>query len=214
MQGLIMAKQKQQQAARSGAANPLKMSVRSMYLLKEFGKGERLQLPDNCALEFPDATRDGDITSAKYKKFVVHYRPDSGLYAGGTFRFLFDVTAVADYPYKPPQVTMLTRVWHPNITVEGRVCHNYLKTDAAFGEGAGWSPAIQMNGLVNALLTMFDVHTADNHSDSFNADDPLNTEAAQQCKSDWASFESRARQWTREYAKSVSVDDYRMAYRS
>jgi hypothetical protein len=91
--------------ARGGAApaarptNPLKMSVRSMYLLKEFGKGERLALPDNCVLEFPDATKDGDITSTKYKKFIVHYTPDSGIYAGGTFRIQFDLSDVPDYPF-------------------------------------------------------------------------------------------------------------------
>jgi hypothetical protein len=31
-----------------GAANPLKISVRSLFLLKEFGRGEHLALPDNC----------------------------------------------------------------------------------------------------------------------------------------------------------------------
>lgn len=87
------------------AANPLKISVRSLYLLKEFGKGEHLALPDNCQLEFPDATRDGDITSDKYKRFVVHYKPDTGIYAGGTFRMMFDVSAVPEYPYKPPKVS-------------------------------------------------------------------------------------------------------------
>jgi ubiquitin-protein ligase len=103
----------------------------------------------------------------------------------------------------------LTKLWHPNITIEGRVCHNYLKVDQAFGDGAGWSPAIQMNALVNAILTMFD-----EKSDSFNPDDPLNHEAAKQLREDYSGFVSKAKQWTREYARKVSIEPHRLAYKS
>jgi ubiquitin-protein ligase len=157
-------------------------------------------------LEFPDATKDGDITSDKYKRFIVHYRPSEGMYAGGTFRIMFDVSPVPEYPYKPPKVTCLTKVWHPNITLEGRVCHNYLQTDRAFGDGAGWSPAVQMQGLVNAILTMFD-----DRSDSFNPDDPLNDEAAAQYKNNRDAFATKAREWTREHARQLPIEEWRIA---
>lgn len=100
----------------------------------------------------------------------------------------------------------MTKVWHPNITLEGRVCHNYLQTDHAFGDGAGWSPAVHMQGLVNAILTMFD-----DKSDSFNPEDPLNSEAAAQFKSDRSGFSAKARDWTHEHARPVPIDPWKIA---
>jgi len=112
--------------AKAKASNNLRVSARSVFLLKEFGKtGETLELPPCCILEFPDA--EPDITSGKYKRFIVHYTSDDGIYEGGTFRLEFNVNNVPDYPYKPPQVRLLNRIWHPNIDLEGKVCHNYLK---------------------------------------------------------------------------------------
>jgi hypothetical protein len=50
----------------------------------EFGqKGETLELPPNCKLEFPDAPLDrNEVTSGKYKRFIVHYTPDEGVSSG------------------------------------------------------------------------------------------------------------------------------------
>lgn len=86
------------------------------------------------------------------------------------------------------------------------MCHNYLQTDAAFQDGAGWSPAVQMQGLVNAILTMFD-----DRSDSFNPDDPLNSDAAAQYKADRSAFAAKAAQWAREFARPVPVEDWKLA---
>jgi len=85
-------------------------------------------------MEFPDAKRDdtGGTCADKYKRFVVNYTPEAGYYAGGVFRFEFDVRDVPDYPEKPPKVTCLTKVWHPNISLDGRVCHNYLQANEAY----------------------------------------------------------------------------------
>ena len=76
----------------------------------------------------------------------------------------------------------------------------------AFGEGAGWSPVVTMEMLVNALMTMFD-----EQSDSFGLDDPLNLEAAAQCKQNKQAFTDKARQWTRDYARPVPIPEHCLA---
>ncbi|KAH3763405.1 NEDD8-conjugating enzyme UBE2F [Pelomyxa schiedti] len=184
-------------------ASALRTSSRSLFLLKEFGKiGEQLELdPSVCRLEFPDAPASGELTSGKYKRFFVKYRPQAGIYAGGEYLIEFDVRKVPEYPDRPPIVKVRTKIWHPNIDLEGSVCHNYLKVDSAFGQGCGWSPVIQMQGLVNGILTMFDFTDPEHHSDSFNEDDPLNLEAAKEYKTDSAAFIRHAKEWVNLHAR-------------
>lgn len=79
----------------------------------------------------------------------------SQIYAGGYFKIEFDVRKVKKYPFEPPKARMLTKIWHPNIDLDGNICHNYLKVDKAFGEGAGYSPALGMSGIVQGILTLF-----------------------------------------------------------
>jgi len=193
-------------------ASALTVSRRSIFLLRQFGKGEQLDLPDNCIMEFPDAKRDDTIGTCadKYKRFVVHFKPETGYYAGGEYRFEFDVRDVPDYPERPPKVTCLTRVWHPNIALDGRVCHNYLQANEAYGSGCGYTSALGLSHLVLAVLTMFDI-SKDHHSDSFNPADPLNTEAAQQFSRDESAFERTVRQYVKDYAGPVVIPPWCLA---
>jgi len=92
---------------------------------------------------------------------------------------------------------MLTQIWLPNIDPKGPICHNYLKVDPAFGEGAGYSPILGISGVVLGVLTLF--------YGGENPDDPLNNEAALQYKNSKATFEKKAREWTEQYAKPVSI---------
>eukprot|EP01106_Pelomyxa_sp_JSP_P005606 TRINITY_DN1890_c0_g1_i1.p1 TRINITY_DN1890_c0_g1~~TRINITY_DN1890_c0_g1_i1.p1 ORF type:complete len:227 (-),score=72.18 TRINITY_DN1890_c0_g1_i1:155-772(-) len=205
---MLLNRARQQQQQQQQGTNPMKMSMRSLLLLKEFGTtGERMQLPDSCKVEFPDApaTQTSVTTAGKYKRFIVHYAPTEGLYAGGTFRIEFDVNKVPNYPMQPPKARMLTKVWHPNIDINGAICHNYLKTEEAFH--GGWTPALKMQALVHAILTMFDTK-----SDSFNPEDPLNMEATAQLVSNRDAFERQAREWVKQYAKPVQIAPHCLAY--
>lgn len=180
------------------------LSRRSLRLQREFARGgETLSLQDSCVLEFPEPA------PRRYTHFVVHYQPREGLYAGGTFRFDFDAREV-DYPMAPPKVRCLTPVWHPNIALDGRVCHNFLQVNEAYGEGAGYTPALGLRDLVIAVETMFDV-TSTHHSDSFNPDDPLNHDAAEQFVRDRAAFERRVREYVRANAQPVPIPEERRA---
>eukprot|EP01103_Thecamoeba_quadrilineata_P000985 TRINITY_DN10874_c0_g1_i1.p1 TRINITY_DN10874_c0_g1~~TRINITY_DN10874_c0_g1_i1.p1 ORF type:complete len:202 (+),score=30.61 TRINITY_DN10874_c0_g1_i1:3-608(+) len=185
----------------------LRNSLRTLFLLKEFGRtGETLELPDTCVLEFPDADPNpkADFTSNRYKRFIVHISPDEGLYEGGTFRIEFSVLEVSEYPYKPPKAKLLTKIWHPNIDLEGGICHNYLKTDAIFRDGAGYSPVLGMSGVVTGILTLF-------YPGGENPDDPLNIEAANQYRQENVAFVKKAKEWTKNYATKVEIAPHCLA---
>lgn len=67
--------------------------------------------------------------------------PDKSPYEGGLFRLeiLFSVT----YPFKPPTVTFLTKVYHPNITPTGGICLGILKDE--------WVPSYTINTVLLAV---------------------------------------------------------------
>lgn len=128
--------------------------------------------------------------------------PEGSPYAGGIF--FLDVIFPADYPFKPPKVVFLTKVYHPNVASTGAICLDILK-DA-------WSPALTISRVllsISSLLT------------DPNPDDPLvpevsesrffhpfrflislsNSQIANLYKRDRAKFEANARQWTQKAAQ-------------
>jgi ubiquitin-conjugating enzyme E2 D/E len=72
--------------------------------------------------------------------------PKDSPYEGGIF--FLDVHFPVDYPFKPPKVTFVTRVYHPNVSSNGSICLDILK-DA-------WSPALTISRVllsISSLLT-------------------------------------------------------------
>jgi ubiquitin-conjugating enzyme E2 M len=122
-----------------------------------------LDLPKNCEIAFPEG-------ADRIMRFDVTLRPDEGLYRGGAFLTSFAVPP--GYPHDPPKVRCLTKVYHPNIDVDGNVCLNILRED--------WKPVLTVTSIVYGLNFLFLAP---------NPDDPLNKEAAQAMTSNAAAFE-------------------------
>ncbi|XP_056695373.1 uncharacterized protein [Spinacia oleracea] len=76
---------------------------------------------------------------------------------GGTFVFTFQVQYV--YPYEPPKVKSKTKVYHPNIDLEGNVCLNILRED--------WKHVLNVNIAIYGLYHLF---TQPNYEDPLNHD--------------------------------------------
>lgn len=64
---------------------------------------------------------------------------------GGAFLFTFHVTPA--YPHDPPKVKCKTKVYHPNIDLEGNVCLNILRED--------WKPVLNINTIIYGLNHLF-----------------------------------------------------------
>ena len=99
-------------------------------------------------------------TVKDYMNFTGVYTPDNdSLWYGGNYEFSIGVTD--DYPFNPPKVVCLTKIYHPNIDTEGHVCLNILKEE--------WSPILNISTVIAGLYFLF--------TDP-NPNDPLNLDAA------------------------------------
>lgn len=122
---------------------------------------QELELPDNVKLVQKDPD---DVMN-----FSLVVRPDPGSYwHKGTYEFQFKIAA--RYPYDPPKVTCVDKIYHPNIDTEGGVCVNVLRP---------WKPTYSVQIILFGLLFLF--------TDP-NPDDPLNKSAADDMRSDTSRF--------------------------
>lgn len=159
MLNLFSLKEKKEEGAK-GAGTKKKASAAQLRITKDINE---LELPKTCKTEFPDPD---DLLSFK----LIIY-PDEGFYRNGQFTFSFKIGAA--YPHEPPKVKCETKVYHPNIDLEGNVCLNILRED--------WKPVLTINSIVYGLQYLFLEP---------NPEDPLNKEAAQELQNNRRMFEN------------------------
>ncbi|XP_066327500.1 NEDD8-conjugating enzyme Ubc12-like isoform X1 [Miscanthus floridulus] len=122
-----------------------------------------LNLPKTTKITFPNGKDD-------LMNFECTIKPDEGYYMGGNFVFTFQVPPA--YPHEPPKVKCKTKVYHPNIDLDGNVCLNILRED--------WKPVLNINTIVYGLNLLFSQP---------NDEDPLNHDAAAVLRDDPKKFE-------------------------
>mmetsp|Transcript_59744 Transcript_59744/g.105076 ORF Transcript_59744/g.105076 Transcript_59744/m.105076 type:complete len:195 (-) Transcript_59744:53-637(-) len=109
--------------------------------------------------------------------------PDDTPYAGGVFEV--DIIIPDDYPFSPPKMKFVTKVWHPNVSsVTGAICLDILKDQ--------WSPALTMKTAMLSLQALMC---------SPEPNDPQDAVVATMYKERQAEFVSTAKYWTESYAK-------------
>uniref|UniRef100_A0AAV1TEF2 E2 ubiquitin-conjugating enzyme n=1 Tax=Peronospora matthiolae TaxID=2874970 RepID=A0AAV1TEF2_9STRA len=115
--------------------------------------------------------------------------PEGTPYEGGQFEL--EICIPPKYPFEPPQMRFLTKIWHPNISSQtGAICLDILK-DA-------WSPALTIK---TALLSIQALLSAAEPTD------PQDAEVAKMYLHDQKQFLSTARFWTESYAKQTNTGD-------
>ncbi|KAJ7927640.1 ubiquitin-conjugating enzyme E2 [Mycena leptocephala] len=107
--------------------------------------------------------------------------PDESPYAGGVF--FLSISFPVNYPFIPPKVSFTTKIYHPNINADGSVCLGILKDQ--------WAPSLTLSKVLLSICSMLTEP---------NPDDPLVPDIAHLYKTDRASYEANAREWTLKYA--------------
>ena len=107
--------------------------------------------------------------------------PDDSPYSGGVF--ILNIQFPTDYPFKPPKINFITKIYHPNIDAKGNIWVENLERE--------WSPAYT----ITIILLSIRIFLTEP-----NANAPLVPEIAEIYRSDRAKYEETAREWTLMYA--------------
>ena len=107
--------------------------------------------------------------------------PEGSPYEGGLF--IINIVFPSDYPFKPPKLNFITRIYHCNISAQGDICLDILKDQ--------WSPALTISKVLLSLCSLL--------TDP-NPDDPLVPSIANLLASNPSAHDERARLWTLKHA--------------
>mmetsp|Transcript_44348 Transcript_44348/g.123361 ORF Transcript_44348/g.123361 Transcript_44348/m.123361 type:complete len:171 (-) Transcript_44348:243-755(-) len=99
--------------------------------------------------------------------------PAGTMYEGGFFRAL--LTFPEDFPSKPPEMQFLSKMWHPNVYPDGKVCISILhppgtdKFNEMESADERWRPILGVEQILMSVISLF----ADPNDES-----PANIDAA------------------------------------
>ncbi|EAS04160.1 ubiquitin-conjugating enzyme (macronuclear) [Tetrahymena thermophila SB210] len=165
---LQVKKKKEEENKRIAEGQPIAQNVQKvtpglLRLQKDLEDLDK-DLPNNAKLVWPD--------KQVLTKMELTVWPDASTYWGGA-KYLFTVEVGADYPHQPPKVHCHTKIYHPNIDLQGNVCLNILRAD--------WKPVLNLYNIISGVLFLFIEP---------NPNDPLNKQAASQMINDIKAFEA------------------------
>lgn len=90
----------------------------------------------------------------KCREMIISIRPPEDLWKGTCIRF--QVTCGADYPHSPPVVLCITKLYHPNIGLDGKVCLNILRVGhTTGGVEDGWKPVFTLYTVIMGFFNLF-----------------------------------------------------------
>ncbi|KAI8063628.1 ubiquitin-conjugating enzyme/RWD-like protein [Gongronella butleri] len=147
-----------------------------------------MQYPERIRKEIDDIKQDTAaslelaLTDRMDHYFAVIKGPIDSPYEGGSF--LVDIRLESEFPFKPPTMRFLTKVYHPNVSSQtGAICLDILKDN--------WSPALSLRTALISLQSLLS---------SPVPDDPQDAQVAFHYKRDYNDFCREAENWTRTYA--------------
>lgn len=112
--------------------------------------------------------------------------PPNCPYAEGIFSL--EIIIPEKYPFNPPGIKFITKIYHPNIDDNGRICLDLIKMPPS----GNWKPTIGLEGLLIAIRYLLQFP---------NPDDPLMADIAEEYKNYKEEFIRKAKCATEQYAK-------------
>src|SRR3989338_7212249 len=116
--------------------------------------------------------------------------PEDTPFQGGVF--YLHIHFPKDYPFKPPKLQFVTRIYHPNISSDGSICLGILKDQ--------WSPALTISKLLFSVCSMLAYP---------HPDDSLAADIAVVYTTDRTQYEATAKEWTRIFATIIGPKNVR-----
>ena len=111
--------------------------------------------------------------------------PDDSPYRDGIFNL--EIHIPDNYPFCPPSIKFVTKVYHPNIDDNGRICLDLIQMPPK----GRWRPTIGIEGLLIAVRTLLS---------SPNPQDPLMIEIAEEFMNNNGEFVEKAKSYCQKYA--------------
>ncbi|OMJ84304.1 hypothetical protein SteCoe_14587 [Stentor coeruleus] len=111
--------------------------------------------------------------------------PENTPYENG--KFTFKIIFPLAYPFKPPKIFFVTKIYHPNILHNGDFCLGYQ--DGLLKEN--WSPSATIREILLYLIELLRTPCPD---------DPLEPDIASEYKKNKSKFNRNAREYTYLYA--------------
>ncbi|CAB3226088.1 unnamed protein product [Arctia plantaginis] len=142
--------------------------------------------------EFKEVMKSEEVAGGTIKLELVHDSwtelqgeiagPPDTPYEGGTF--LLEIKVPETYPFNPPKIRFMTKIWHPNVSsVTGAICLDILKDQ--------WAAALTLRTVLLSIQALLS---------AAEPNDPQDAVVAKQYREDIQLFNLTARHWTNVYA--------------
>ncbi|XP_026333301.1 ubiquitin-conjugating enzyme E2-22 kDa isoform X2 [Hyposmocoma kahamanoa] len=148
------------------AAKRIKREFKEVVKSEEAGGAIKLELVNDSFTEL-----QGEIAG-----------PPDTPYEGGTF--LLEIKVPETYPFNPPKIRFMTKIWHPNVSsVTGAICLDILKDQ--------WAAALTLRTVLLSIQALLS---------AAEPNDPQDAVVAKQYRENPQLFNLTARHWTNVYA--------------
>ncbi|KAJ3329180.1 Ubiquitin-conjugating enzyme E2 4 [Blyttiomyces sp. JEL0837] len=113
------------------------------------------------------------------------FGPPNSSFKGGIFRVQLELSS--DYPFKPPKVKFITKIYHPNVDDDGSICIGILKPDV-------WKPSNKIAEICQSLCLILEMPIVE---------DAINTSVAEVYNTNRQKFDKTAQEWVKKYCASA-----------
>jgi len=153
------------------------MSSRLKRLNQEMQKWNESPLPNVYLEPTDDSLKDWTAS------FV---GPDDTPFEGGFFTLKIHTPDA--YPFKPPKVSFITKIFHPNIYTNGQICLDILTVSK-------WSPVYSLGAVIQSIQTLLN---------DPNPESPANSEAGHMYIHNRKEYESQVKAAVKKWASKPS----------